>query len=76
MVTFILTCIIDGLLTAFSVALVFYSLKLRFKLILSSIKQITFLFIIFVILDIYYLPAVSSLDATITIRNESIVRLL
>ena len=64
--------IIDALLVGIAV----YVFAIRFGWNLSSRKLPLLLFLIFALLDLYVIPAVMVLDATFTVRNQSIAQLL
>ena len=73
MIIFILTGIFDYALQALLVGVSFFTLfgnKIKMP---YSKKYLYILFCIFAFLDIYVLPAVLSLDATVTIGNKQIV---
>ena len=70
-----LTFIFEDILMATLVGLSFYAVKTKLNWRLSNKLTFIILFVIFFFLDIYMLPAISSLDATITVGNEFIAKL-
>jgi hypothetical protein len=78
MILFIATIIINYLLTAIVVGITFFAL-FGHRIPMPPFKQkksLLVLFCIFAFLDIYWIPAILSLDATITIGNKQIANSL
>ncbi len=75
MLIVLLTLILSLILNTLTAALCFYALKTIFNWNISNTVTFLVLLIFLVLLDNYYVPALFSLNATITIGNEEISKL-
>lgn len=74
MIIFILSIVFSYLIDAILVGIAYYSLAKHFQWKISGQKNFLILFLIFTFLDIYPLPMLFALDATITVRNPEIAQ--
>jgi len=74
LIIFILSFVFAYLIDALFVGITYYSLATHFGWKISGQKNFLILFLIFAFLDIYPLPMLFSLDATITVRNPEIAQ--
>ncbi len=76
MTVIISTIILIFLIDTFLIGISFYSLKERFQWNISNRICLLILFIIFALLENYYLPMIVTLDMTYTVGNANVAKLL
>ena len=74
MIIFILSLIFAYIIDALFVGIAYHSLAAHFRWKISGQKNFLILFLIFAFLDIYPLPMLYTIDATITVRNPEIAQ--
>ena len=73
---FIFSLILDYSITAVLVGIAYYSIYTHFHWEFSGQKNFLILFLIFAFLDNFLLPMFFVLDATITVKNSDIAKML